>query len=145
MDINGDIQSSVVAVLQTITDKYKPGTQVLKLQSLGGMNDDSTSITKVSLNKSNLMNKDTSNIPIGNVNMSSSLKLELPVEISRRFPTKFIPVGTRFIVSFTSGDITKPVVTGAEFLEAALDNPTPEKEPQGEDVENLGGVDVNGK
>lgn len=143
MNINGDIQSSMVAVLQTVCDKYKPGTQVLRLQSLGGINDDSTAITKVTLNKSNLMNKDTSNIPIGDINMSSSLKLEIPVEVARRFPTKYIPEGTRFIVSFTSGDITKPIVTGAEFLENVLENPTKEKEPTGENVVNLGGVKVN--
>nr|DAE82534.1 MAG TPA: type VI secretion system component [Caudoviricetes sp.] len=28
---------------------------------------------------------------------------------------KFIPPGTRFLVSFTSGDITKPVIVGREF------------------------------
>lgn len=119
MDSNGTVQSSVIAVLQTVCNKYEPGYQVFRLQSLGGLNNDSTAIEHVTLNNNNLMNADLSGLSNGNLNMSSSIKLELPVEIARRYPTKYIPPGTRFVVSFTSGDITKPVITGGEFLDGS--------------------------
>ncbi len=34
---------------------------------------------------------------------------------TRNFPKKFIPIGTRFLVSYTGGDISKPVIVGREF------------------------------
>jgi hypothetical protein len=58
------------------------------------------------------MNKDPINI--GKINTSSIIKIKLPREVTRDYPKKYIPVGTRFIVTFNSGDITKPVIVGRE-------------------------------
>ena len=39
----------------------------------------------------------------------------MPKEVVRNFPTKYIPPGTRFTISFLGGDINKPVVVGRDY------------------------------
>lgn len=104
-----------IAVLLTTCNKYTPGKQTFRLQSLVGLKENSNQINTVSNSGSNLLNKDTSNLPIGDVNTSSVIEIEVPHEISRRYPVKFIPPGTRFLVSFSSGDIKNPIIVGGDF------------------------------
>jgi hypothetical protein len=51
------------------------------------------------------------------VKKSASIKLKLPVSVTRTYPgAKFIPAGTRFIVSFTGGDLSKdPIIVRGEW------------------------------
>lgn len=113
-DIN-DFTSSEVAILLTTCNKYEPGIQVFRLQSLVGLEENSTSIETKTLDTSNLLNSDISNIPISTANTATVIQLEVPRDITLKYPTKFIPPGTRFIVSFVSGDITKPIIVGSDF------------------------------
>ena len=114
--MSDNINSTMIAILQTTCNKYEPGDQVFRVQSLLGLKEDnSTEIEKTSLNTGNILNEDMSKLPIGEVNTASVLKLPVPFEISRRYPLKFIPPGTRFLISFSSGDITKPRIVGGEF------------------------------
>lgn len=115
---NPNVQDTEIAVLLTTCNKYEPGEQVFRMQSLTGLKDNTNSINRVSISKNNILNKNVNNLPIGDVGIASAIKLKVPVEISRRYPLKFIPAGTRFIVSFTSGDITKPVIIGGEFYDS---------------------------
>ena len=94
-------------------DKYKPGKQVFRLQSVSGLNNNSTAIETVAINVPNLMNKNRPDLT--EVHTSACCKLDLPRDVTRNYPLKFIPAGTRFIMSFNSGDITKPVIVGREF------------------------------
>lgn len=109
------ISSNVIGILLTTTNKYEPGEQVFRVQSLVGLKENSTEIVKTNLDTGNILNEDTSNLPIGEVGTSTVLKLPVPFEVSRRYPIKFIPPGTRFIITFSSGDITKPRIVGGEF------------------------------
>lgn len=110
-----DFTLTDTAVLMSTCNKYEPGEQLFKLQCLTGLNENSITKDTTTLSKSNLMNADPSNIPISSINTSTVLKLDLPKKIAMDYPTKFIPPGTRFIISFTSGDITKPVIVGSDF------------------------------
>ena len=110
-----EFSNTVVAILLTVCNKYEPGQQVFRLQSLVGLKENTNMVDKVSLSKANLLNADPSNVPIGSINTASVLRLEVPFEVSRRYPLKYIPPGTRFLVSFSSGDITKPIIVGGEF------------------------------
>ena len=65
--------------------------------------------------KENIMNKDKGALGLSDVTTTDTVILDLPKEVTRNYPTKFIPPGTRFIVSYSNGDITKPVITGREF------------------------------
>jgi hypothetical protein len=114
---NPNVQDTEIAVLLTTCNKYEPGEQIFRMQSLTGLKENTNSINRVSISKNNILNKNVNNLPIGDVGIASAIKLKVPVEISRRYPLKFIPAGTRFIVSFTSGDITKPVIIGGEFYD----------------------------
>lgn len=110
-----DTNSTEVAVLLTTCNKYTPGKQVFRLQRLVGLKENSAEIQTANISTENLMNADTSALPISSASTSSTIMLSVPMEISRRYPTKFIPPGTRFIVSFESGDISKPIIVGGEF------------------------------
>lgn len=110
-----EFESTEVAVLLETVNKYTPGTHKFRLQSINGLQENSLDVDTQALNKSNLMNKDTSKLPISELKTSDVIELPLPRDVSRNYPTKFIPPGTRFIVSFTSGDVTKPVIVGREF------------------------------
>lgn len=110
-----DMQTTEVAILlDDYVDKYNPGIQTFKLQSVVGLQENSRAVTTTYNTVPNLMNKDK-NIGLSRVKTAPVIKLELPREICRNFPTKYIPVGTRFIVSFNSSDITKPVIIGREY------------------------------
>ena len=105
--------TEVAILLDDAVNKYHPGTQVFRLQSVAGLKENSIAVETDNVDIPNLMNKKRPNF--GQVNMSSVVKLELPRDVTRNFPMKFIPAGTRFIVSFNSGDIIKPVIVGREF------------------------------
>lgn len=109
------VTTNAIGILLSTCNKYEPGEQVFRIQSLVGLQENSTSITHTPLDSSNILNEDLSSLPIGTVNTSSVIKLPVPFEISRRYPLKFIPPGTRFIIGFSSGDITKPRIIGGEF------------------------------
>lgn len=115
MDNKNELTTTQIAILLDTTNKYIPGKKKFRLQSVIGLQENSTSINTESVSKSNILNKDTSGLPINTLKTSDVIELEIPKEVSRNFPTKFIPPGTRFIVSFTSGDITKPTIVGREF------------------------------
>ena len=110
-----DFNTTEVAILLETVNKYTPGTHKFRLQSIVGLKENSTDIETKTISKSNLMNKNTSNVPISSTKTSTIIELPLPRDVSRNYPMKFIPPGTRFLVSFTSGDITKPVIVGREF------------------------------
>lgn len=110
-----DMQTTEIAILlDDYVDKYNPGIQTFKLQSLVGLQENSRAVATTYNRVPNLMNKDK-DIGLTRVKTASVIKLELPREVTRNFPTKYIPVGTRFIVSFNSSDITKPVIVGREY------------------------------
>ena len=114
--VNGVIDTStteIAILLDDAVDKYKPGKQVFRLQSVSGLNNNSTAIETVAINVPNLMNKNRPDLT--EVHTSACCKLDLPRDVTRNYPLKFIPAGTRFIMSFNSGDITKPVIVGREF------------------------------
>ena len=115
MSANQDVNSTAIAILLDVCNKYEPGAQPFRIQSLVGLQENSRAIDHTNLSAGNIMNADTSNLPIGQFNSSTVIKLDVPFEVSRRYPIKFIPPGTRFIVSFASGDITKPRIVGGEF------------------------------
>ena len=110
-----DVVNTSIAILLDTCNKYEPGMQPFRLQSLVGLQENSNIKNKTKLNTSNIQNEDISALPIGDYTNSSVIKLEVPFEVSRRYPVKFIPPGTRFIVTFSSGDITKPRIIGGEF------------------------------
>ena len=114
--VNGviDTKTTEIAILlDDAVNKYKPGKQVFRLQTISGLNENSTAIETLDVTVPNCMNKDKPSFK--NIQTTAVVKLDLPRDVTRNYPLKFIPAGTRFIVSFNSGDITKPVIVGREF------------------------------
>jgi len=110
-----DFLSNEVAILLTTCNKYSPGTQTFRLQSILGLQENSTTTETERISTSHLLNADPSILPVSEATTSSEIELEIPKEVTANYPTKYIPPGTRFIVGFTSGDITKPIIVGREF------------------------------
>lgn len=109
-----DMNSTERAILLTTANKYDPGIQKFRLQTLIGLKDNSSAITTTNISIPNMMNKDT-DIGLTSITECNYIELELPQEVARNYPLKFIPPGTVFIVSFNSGDITKPVIVGGDW------------------------------
>ena len=49
-----EFSNTVVAILLTVCNKYEPGQQVFRLQSLVGLKENTNMVDKVSLSKANL-------------------------------------------------------------------------------------------
>jgi hypothetical protein len=110
--IENTTTTEIAILLDDHVDKYHTGIQAFRLQSVNGLQNNTREQQTFSINIPNLMNKDP--IDPGKINTSSVVKIKLPREVTRDYPVKYIPVGTRFIVTFNSGDITKPVIIGRE-------------------------------
>lgn len=106
---------TVVAVLTTTCNKYKPGKHSFYLQSMNATNSQSRITSTERNSTSNLMNKDT-NIGLTQTEVGSNIELYVPKEVARWFETKWIPPGTRFLVGFDGGDITKPKIVGRDYV-----------------------------
>lgn len=111
----GKYAATTVAILQTVCNKYNPGKQVFNLQEISGTLEKSNRVEARSIPQGNIINADKSGLGISYVQSASCIKLEVPSWIVKDYPTKYIPQGTRFIVSFEGGDISKPVITGVEY------------------------------
>lgn len=111
----GVYNTSQIAILQTVTNKYNPGKQVFKLQAITGTKNNTNQVDTKTISTANILNKDPSNLPISSINTATCIKLEIPKHLTENYPTKFIPQGTRFIVDFQNGDISKPIITGCEY------------------------------
>lgn len=110
-----DLTYIEVAILMETTNKYHPGKCPFYLQAITPTKPKTTDTTTTSLSgKSNLANVDT-NIGATNLETGNTISLELPKEVARNYPVKWIPQGTRFLVSFIGGDITKPVIIGRDY------------------------------
>ena len=101
-------------VLLTTANKYNPGVLKFRPQTLMGLKENSSSTTTSAISVPNLMNADSTGIS-GTITKSSYIELELPQEVARNYPTKFIPPGTVFIASFNNGDMSKPTIIGGDW------------------------------
>lgn len=108
-----DLKYVEVAILMQVTNKYHPGVCPFYLQSLTPSQPKTTETQTIPFTGNNLMND--SSIGASSLESGSTIELELPREIARQFPVKWIPQGTRFLVLFIGGDITKPVIIGRDY------------------------------
>lgn len=112
---NLDLKYVEVAILMETTNKYHPGKVQFYLQALTPSKPKTVDNTvRNTSNLGNLTNVD-SNIGASEITSGSTLTLELPKEVARNYPKKWIPQGTRFLVSFIGGDLTKPVIIGRDY------------------------------
>lgn len=111
---NLDLKYTEIAVLMTTCNKYEPGTQTFYLQAMVPLVSSTNSDSSTSTDSSNILNQNT-DLGLTAVTTGSTIDLDLPKDVSRWYPKKWIPPGTRFIVTFAGGDITKPQITGRDF------------------------------
>lgn len=110
-----DLKYTETIILMTTCNKFNPGIQTFYLQSLVPADSKSNKIVSEINDGSNILNKDKSGLGISKVSTCNTIQLELPREIARQYPKKWIPPGTRFLMSFNGGDITKPKIVGRDF------------------------------
>ena len=109
-----DLRGLEVAILTSTCNKYKPGKQTFYLPTLTPTKEKSRELTPVPSDNQNLENKD-SDITTTEAIQGSNILIDLPKEVARWYPKKWIPPGTRFLVKFIGGDITKPQIVGRDF------------------------------
>lgn len=112
---NMDLRYIEVAILMEVVNKYEPGMAKFYLQSLtpGKSKTTATSVTS-NANTTNLANTNP-NIGSTNVTSGSTITLNVPTEYTIDYPVKYVPQGTRFLVAFLGGDLTKPVIIGRDY------------------------------
>lgn len=112
---NMDLKYVEVAILMDVVNKYEPGFAPFYLQALtpGKSKTTATSVTSTA-DTSNLANTNP-NIGSTNVASGSTINLNVPTEYTIDYPVKYVPQGTRFLVSFIGGDLTKPVIIGRDY------------------------------
>lgn len=110
----GIYTSTQIGTLQSVCNKYKPGKQVFKLQSINGTLDNTNKVTTEPVSTKNILNEDITALGLTEVNTSVCIKIEVPTYIVKDYPTKYIPQGTRFMINFQNGDISKPIITGVD-------------------------------
>ena len=109
-----DLSATQIGTLQTVCNKYKPGKQVSKLQSINGTLENTNKVTTEKVSTKNLLNDDIGALGLTDVKTSVCIKIEIPSQVVKDYPTKYIPQGTRFMISFQNGDISKPIVIGVD-------------------------------
>ena len=114
----------IAVLMDNYINKYQPGMYVFKLQSITGMQPNSTTIS-TEKHKISLLNKKADGTPEEYttlpIHRASVVRLYVPYSVTRTYVVgedhpKFIPINTRFIVGFPAGDFTKdPVVLRGEW------------------------------
>ena len=109
-----DLKYIEIATLVNTCNKYKPGVQQFYIPSLVPFKNQQGLVKTVKNNTYNLQNTsaDKQNLGVTNATTGSTISIALPKEHTRWYPTKWVPAGTQFLVTFTGGDITKPKIVG---------------------------------
>ena len=119
IDMDSKKKENKIAVSLDTINKYMPGPHHFYIQALTPTKDKSKEFTEQPKDLSKIKNKDKSQIE-GMAQFpktGSSIMLEVPKEVARRFQTKFIPPGTRFVCNFDGGDSTRLKIIGRDFIE----------------------------
>ena len=130
---NLDLKYSEIAIAMERIDRTSPGLVSFTIPILTPTMDNSKPIKKtVYQNKSNLRNSKNTAYEIGNIELSNTIPIEVPIEVTGGLPLlalykslyinhpdinigvsipdsiRYIPKGSKWIVVFVGGDITKP-------------------------------------
>ena len=112
-------EENKIAVGLDTMDKYKPGPHYFYIQALTHTKDKTKEFEQQQKDLSNLRNKDKG--PIDGMaqfpKTGSAILLDVPKEVTRRFETKFIPPGTRFVCNFDGGDSTRLKIVSRDYIE----------------------------
>lgn len=108
-----NIRTEIVTLCETV-NKYHPGTHAFFLDSLMPLASSGAKPVTTPNVISNLANeKDTKEkIKTKSVTQGSTISLFLPKEHTRWYPVKYIPAGTKFVISFIGNDIGKAKIIG---------------------------------
>lgn len=109
-----DLKYIEIATLMSTCNKYRPGTQMFYIPSLVPLQSQKSTTKKVINTTSNLQNTsaDKQKLGVKNATTGSTIAINVPKEHTRWYPEKYVPAGTKFLVAFTGGDITKPKIVG---------------------------------
>ena len=113
-DVAGTKDTHVCVNTDTF-DKYKPGKVRFYIQDLAGTKEKTNKFETSDADTSNLLNKDVGALNIKPVKSGSVIEMDFPKELARNFAVKFVPKGTRFIMSFDHGDSSRPRLIGRDF------------------------------
>lgn len=108
---------TAIAINTTTFDKYKPGKQLFFVQALTPTGDKTNKFKPIHIRNQNIKNKNTGALNINHPQVGYVIEIEVPKDVTRWFEVKFIPKGTRFVMNFDSGDITKPRIIARDYFE----------------------------
>ena len=109
MSISKDNLRIEVAILQESIDAYDPpvkGKFTIPVLMTSGEK------ATISTGTSNILNKRNGNIKSSTINIDNTIDLYLPIEYCVTYGADKIPSGTRFLVSFVSGNLNDIRIVG---------------------------------
>lgn len=104
-----------IAVNLNTFDKYMPGSQLFFIPACTPTKTKSKEFSQVTNDMGNILNKNKGALGAVHPMVGSCIELEVPKDVTRWFEIKFIPEGTRFLVSFDGGNITRPRIIGRDY------------------------------
>ena len=105
-----------IAVNLETFDKYMPGPQPFFIAACTPTKTKSKDFMDVQSDLGNILNKNKGSLGARLPKLGSCVTLEVPKDVTRWFEIKFTPAGTRFLVSFDGGNITRPRIIGRDFV-----------------------------
>jgi len=104
-----------IAINLETFDKYMPGKQMFYIPACTPTKSKTKEFSQVTNDMGNILNKDKAALGAVHPMVGSSIELEVPKDVTRWFEIKFIPKGTRFLISFDGGNITRPRIIGRDY------------------------------
>ena len=117
LDVNlkDNSKTTRIAVSLDTFDKYMPGKQNFFIAACTPTKTKTKQFMQANSNLGNVLNKNKGSLNAKLPQLGSAIELEVPKDVTRWFEIKFIPAGTRFLVSFDGGNITRPRIIGRDY------------------------------
>lgn len=107
----GRHQRIEIAEIVVRVNKYRPYIHPFYIANLSPYETDAASVSrKGTISKTPLVNKNKTPVSVQSYGSNGLLFIPLPKVIALTNPTKYIEPGTKFLVEFVGGDVSKPII-----------------------------------
>lgn len=117
VDISKKVKENKIAISLEPFNKYEPGKKRFFIQALTPTKEKTLEFFEPVLPNGTILNKNAASLDLKVPKVGSAIEIEIPKEVARWFQVKFIPEGTRFLVAFDGGDVTRPRLVGRDYIE----------------------------
>ena len=108
---DGRHQHTEIAEIVVRVNKYRPYIHPFYIANLSPYESAAPDVTRrPTIPKTPLTNKNKSPVSVQTYGKNGLLFIPLPKSVALTHPTKYIEPGTKFLVEFVGGDVSKPII-----------------------------------